>query len=154
MNGDLFICPSAVRVPGTSIIKLWKFHYFESDPFSDLVDLFHNTLWFILKSDWSCSQVHKTNSMICCSREDYQWVMTGVWVCSSHKPVVWLQKTCSEHVIWPIFMVLLQPVWSPQYSRGITAWGKRATSTIFKICTFVFRRRKIWVWNNMKRNNW
>lgn len=72
------------------------------------------------------SSSHHQLSDLVAAGEDYQWIMTGVWVCSSHKPVVWLQNTCSKHVIWPIFMVLLQLVWRPQSPRGIIALGKRA----------------------------
>lgn len=45
---------------------------------------------------------------------------------------------------------------NPQSPFIVTAWKKKTSSTIFKMCLFTFHRRKkvIWFWNDMRMNTW
>lgn len=67
--------------------------------------LFNDSEWFVYKPDWFLSSA----SVIQLQRltgEDFQWKMTLVCFCSSHKATVWLQKTWNINTRLGLYLIL------------------------------------------------
>ncbi len=72
---------------------------------SFVATLFNDSEWFVYKPDWLLSSA----SVIQLQRltgEDFQWKMTSVCFCSSHKATTWHQKTWNINSRLGLYLIL------------------------------------------------